>query len=145
MAFDWKDIETIDQSLAGSLQAVNSSLASFFAAIITVAWVIILSNMKSLWLMPPTVLYFLTSWFPPPSLVLLIGSWRLDIWIQDAICEEWNPTQGPPFSLTLENYSKESSLSGHFLPKVDFSIIFTWKLIQPLKSDSTSYRSGITC
>ncbi|KAF9526193.1 multidrug resistance-associated ABC transporter [Crepidotus variabilis] len=32
-----KDIETIDSSLAGSLQAVNSSLASFFAAIITVA------------------------------------------------------------------------------------------------------------
>ncbi|KAF8626899.1 hypothetical protein AX15_004637 [Amanita polypyramis BW_CC] len=32
-----KDIETIDMSLAGSLQAVNSSLASFFAAILTVA------------------------------------------------------------------------------------------------------------
>jgi hypothetical protein len=32
-----KDIETIDSSLAGSLQAVNSSLASFFASIITVA------------------------------------------------------------------------------------------------------------
>jgi hypothetical protein len=32
-----QDIETIDSSLAGSLQAVNSSLASFFAAIITVA------------------------------------------------------------------------------------------------------------
>ncbi|TFK37596.1 multidrug resistance-associated ABC transporter [Crucibulum laeve] len=32
-----KDIETIDSSLAGSLQAVNSTLASFFAAILTVA------------------------------------------------------------------------------------------------------------
>ncbi|KAF8963320.1 multidrug resistance-associated ABC transporter [Flammula alnicola] len=32
-----KDVETIDSSLAGSLQAVNSSLAGFFAAIITVA------------------------------------------------------------------------------------------------------------
>ncbi|PPQ62804.1 hypothetical protein CVT24_000498 [Panaeolus cyanescens] len=32
-----KDIETIDSSLAGSLQAVNSSLASFFAAIVIVA------------------------------------------------------------------------------------------------------------
>ncbi|KAF8812935.1 multidrug resistance-associated ABC transporter [Phlegmacium glaucopus] len=32
-----KDVETIDLSLAGSLQAVNSSLASFFASIITVA------------------------------------------------------------------------------------------------------------
>ncbi|TFK26992.1 hypothetical protein FA15DRAFT_614912 [Coprinopsis marcescibilis] len=32
-----KDIETIDSSLAGSLQAVNSSLASFFAAIIIIA------------------------------------------------------------------------------------------------------------
>jgi hypothetical protein len=32
-----KDIETIDSSLAGSLQAVNSSLASFFASILTVA------------------------------------------------------------------------------------------------------------
>ncbi|KAF8887923.1 multidrug resistance-associated ABC transporter [Gymnopilus junonius] len=32
-----KDVETIDSSLAGSLQAVNSSLASFFASIITVA------------------------------------------------------------------------------------------------------------
>jgi hypothetical protein len=30
---------TIDSSLAGSLQSVNSSLASFFAAIITVALV----------------------------------------------------------------------------------------------------------
>ncbi|KAF8345519.1 multidrug resistance-associated ABC transporter [Amanita rubescens] len=32
-----KDMETIDMSLAGSLQAVNSSLASFFTAILTVA------------------------------------------------------------------------------------------------------------
>ncbi|KAF8989421.1 multidrug resistance-associated ABC transporter [Cyathus striatus] len=32
-----KDIQTIDYRLAGSLQAVNSSLAGFFAAIITVA------------------------------------------------------------------------------------------------------------
>ena len=32
-----QNIETIDSSLAGSLQAVNSSLASFFAAIINVA------------------------------------------------------------------------------------------------------------
>ncbi|KAF9007200.1 hypothetical protein BDQ17DRAFT_1351594 [Cyathus striatus] len=31
------DIETIDSSLAGSLQAVNSSLAGFFAAVLTVA------------------------------------------------------------------------------------------------------------
>ena len=35
----WKDMATIDSSLAGSLQSVNSSLASFFAAIITVALV----------------------------------------------------------------------------------------------------------
>jgi hypothetical protein len=34
-----QDIETIDSSLAGSLQAVNSSLANFFASIITVAQV----------------------------------------------------------------------------------------------------------
>ncbi|KAF9447375.1 hypothetical protein P691DRAFT_782489 [Macrolepiota fuliginosa MF-IS2] len=34
-----KDIETIDMSLAGSLQAVNSSLASFFAAILIVTYV----------------------------------------------------------------------------------------------------------
>ncbi|KAF9442979.1 multidrug resistance-associated ABC transporter [Macrolepiota fuliginosa MF-IS2] len=34
-----KDIETIDTSLAGSLQAVNSSLASFFAAILAVTFV----------------------------------------------------------------------------------------------------------
>ncbi|KAG6881440.1 hypothetical protein C0995_001885, partial [Termitomyces sp. Mi166 len=32
-----KDIETIDSSLAGSLQAVNTSLANFFASIILVA------------------------------------------------------------------------------------------------------------
>ncbi|KAG7443764.1 multidrug resistance-associated ABC transporter [Guyanagaster necrorhizus] len=32
-----KDIEVIDSSLAGSMQAVNSSLASFFASILTVA------------------------------------------------------------------------------------------------------------
>ncbi|KAF9555963.1 multidrug resistance-associated ABC transporter [Agrocybe pediades] len=32
-----KDVETIDSSLAGSLQAVNSSLAGFFASIITVS------------------------------------------------------------------------------------------------------------
>ncbi|TRM65424.1 hypothetical protein BD626DRAFT_454236 [Schizophyllum amplum] len=32
-----KDIETIDTSLASSLQAVNSSLASFFAAVLTIA------------------------------------------------------------------------------------------------------------
>ncbi|KAG6830506.1 hypothetical protein H0H92_000347 [Tricholoma furcatifolium] len=34
-----KDIETIDSSLAGSLQAVNTSLANFFSAIILVAFV----------------------------------------------------------------------------------------------------------
>ncbi|KAF9442983.1 hypothetical protein P691DRAFT_713861, partial [Macrolepiota fuliginosa MF-IS2] len=34
-----KDIETIDMSLAGSLQSVNSSLASFFAAILAVTFV----------------------------------------------------------------------------------------------------------
>ncbi|KAF9027408.1 multidrug resistance-associated ABC transporter [Hymenopellis radicata] len=32
-----KDIETIDSSLAGSMQAVNSSLAAFFVSILTVA------------------------------------------------------------------------------------------------------------
>jgi hypothetical protein len=32
-----KDIETIDSSLAGSLQAVNSALASFFAGIVIIA------------------------------------------------------------------------------------------------------------
>jgi ABC-type multidrug transport system fused ATPase/permease subunit len=32
-----KDIETVDSSLASSLQAVNSSLATFFASILTVA------------------------------------------------------------------------------------------------------------
>ena len=37
-----KDIETIDSSLAGSLQAVNSSLASFFASILIVAYVFFL-------------------------------------------------------------------------------------------------------
>ena len=39
MVFDGKDISTIDSSLAGSLQSVNSSLATFFASIITVALV----------------------------------------------------------------------------------------------------------
>ncbi|KAF8890917.1 multidrug resistance-associated ABC transporter [Infundibulicybe gibba] len=34
-----KDIETIDSSLAGSLQAVNSSLAAFLASILTVAFI----------------------------------------------------------------------------------------------------------
>ena len=37
--FCLKDMTTIDSSLASSLQSVNSSLASFFAAIITVALV----------------------------------------------------------------------------------------------------------
>jgi len=37
-----KDIETIDNNLASSLSAVNSSLASFAAAIITVACVVFL-------------------------------------------------------------------------------------------------------
>ena len=32
-----KDVMTIDTSLAGSMQAVNGSLATFFAAILTVA------------------------------------------------------------------------------------------------------------
>lgn len=34
-----KDVETIDNNLASSLSAVNSSLATFAAAIITVAYV----------------------------------------------------------------------------------------------------------
>lgn len=37
-----KDIETIDNNLASSLSAVNSSLATFAAAIITVAYVVLL-------------------------------------------------------------------------------------------------------
>ena len=37
-----KDIETIDNNLASSLSAVNSSLATFIAAIITVAYVVAL-------------------------------------------------------------------------------------------------------
>jgi hypothetical protein len=32
-----KDIKTIDTEVAASLQAVNSSLASFFASIVTIA------------------------------------------------------------------------------------------------------------
>ena len=39
MAFVWKDMSTIDSSLASSLQSVNSSLANFFASVITVALV----------------------------------------------------------------------------------------------------------
>ena len=104
-----KDMATIDSSLAGSLQSVNSSLASFFAAIITVASVwfyfqLLKSSNKCIY---PTVLYFLTSWCPPSLLVLPIMSWRLDTWIQDAICEEWNPIQDHPFSQTLEKYWRE--------------------------------------
>ncbi|EKM76533.1 hypothetical protein AGABI1DRAFT_122491 [Agaricus bisporus var. burnettii JB137-S8] len=34
-----KDIETIDTSLAGSLQAVNSSLAGFFVSVLTIAFI----------------------------------------------------------------------------------------------------------
>jgi hypothetical protein len=37
-----KDIETIDLTLASSLQVVNSSLASFFVSILTVSWVLVL-------------------------------------------------------------------------------------------------------
>uniref|UniRef100_A0A0W0EW54 Putative multidrug resistance-associated ABC transporter n=1 Tax=Moniliophthora roreri TaxID=221103 RepID=A0A0W0EW54_MONRR len=48
-----KDIETIDASLAGSLQAVNSSLASFFASIITIAVVF------PLFLLPASVIGFI--------------------------------------------------------------------------------------
>jgi len=36
----FQDIETVDSSLAGSLQAVNASLATFAASIITVALVV---------------------------------------------------------------------------------------------------------
>ncbi|KAF9070335.1 multidrug resistance-associated ABC transporter [Rhodocollybia butyracea] len=48
-----KDIETIDSSLAGSLQTVNSSLASFFASIFTIAFVF------PLFLIPASVLGFI--------------------------------------------------------------------------------------
>jgi ABC-type multidrug transport system fused ATPase/permease subunit len=41
-----KDIETVDSSLASSLQAVNTSLASFFASVLTVSIIF-----------PPFVLY----------------------------------------------------------------------------------------
>ncbi|KAF5391763.1 hypothetical protein D9757_001642 [Collybiopsis confluens] len=47
-----KDIETIDSSLAGSLQNVNSSLANFFASVITIAVIF------PLFLIPATVLGF---------------------------------------------------------------------------------------
>ncbi|PFH45713.1 hypothetical protein AMATHDRAFT_158119 [Amanita thiersii Skay4041] len=54
-----KDIETIDTSLAGSLQAVNSSLASFFAAVLTVA--------------------FVFPWFLIPALIIGFGYYELAI------------------------------------------------------------------
>ncbi|KAL0574916.1 hypothetical protein V5O48_007038, partial [Marasmius crinis-equi] len=47
-----KDIETIDTSLAGTLQAVNSSLASFFASVITIVVVF------PLFLIPATIFGF---------------------------------------------------------------------------------------
>jgi hypothetical protein len=37
-----KDIETIDSNLAGSLQAVNSSMAGYFVSIVTVSYVLFL-------------------------------------------------------------------------------------------------------
>jgi ABC-type multidrug transport system fused ATPase/permease subunit len=40
----FQDIETVDSSLAGSLQAVNSSLATFAASVITVASVAVAPN-----------------------------------------------------------------------------------------------------
>ncbi|KAJ4488293.1 ABC transporter type 1, transmembrane domain-containing protein [Lentinula aciculospora] len=48
-----KDIETIDSSLAGSLQNVNSSLANFFASVITIAVIF------PFFLVPATVLGFI--------------------------------------------------------------------------------------
>jgi len=45
-----KDIETVDSSLAGSLQAVNSSLATFAASVITVAFIF------PLFLLPATII-----------------------------------------------------------------------------------------
>jgi ABC-type multidrug transport system fused ATPase/permease subunit len=47
-----KDVETIDSSLAGTLQAVNSSLATFFAAILTVGVIF------PLFLIPATLIGF---------------------------------------------------------------------------------------
>lgn len=41
-----KDIETIDNNLASSLSAVNSSLATFAAAILTVAYVALLFSKR---------------------------------------------------------------------------------------------------
>ncbi|KAK1225752.1 hypothetical protein PQX77_011295 [Marasmius sp. AFHP31] len=48
-----KDIETIDTSLAGTLQAVNSSMASFFASVITIVVVF------PFFLLPATVFGFI--------------------------------------------------------------------------------------
>ncbi|KAJ3937406.1 MAG: hypothetical protein NXY57DRAFT_981367 [Lentinula lateritia] len=48
-----KDIETIDSSLAGSLQNVNSSLANFFASVITIAVIF------PFFLLPATILGFI--------------------------------------------------------------------------------------
>ena len=44
MVFDWKDISTIDQYLGGSLQSVNSSLASFFAQALIITVPVTLSR-----------------------------------------------------------------------------------------------------
>lgn len=77
-----KDVETIDSSLAGSLQAVNSSLAGFFASIIVVAYVPLIrhvleeTNQRNT--APQTVLSSLTSSFQQFSLALPIVNWLSD-------------------------------------------------------------------
>ena len=88
------------------------------------------------------VLCFLASCFLLPSLVWFIGTWRLDVWIRDAICDEW--IQDLLFFRTLENYSRESSLSEHFLPQKGSSTIFMSRLIWLPRSNSTLYHEQLT-
>ena len=50
-----KDIETVDGTLAGSLQAVNSSLATFLASILTVVYVYMQCLLLSVLMRTPPV------------------------------------------------------------------------------------------
>ena len=65
-----KDVETIDNNLASSLSAVNSSLATFAAAILTVAYVPFLfigqrNSLQYIW-----TCSFVFPWFFIPAIVI---------------------------------------------------------------------------
>jgi ABC-type multidrug transport system fused ATPase/permease subunit len=135
---------TIDSSLASSLQSVNSSLASFFVAIITVALVIILSKRSLLTSASDSVVF---PYFLVPALFIGFAYRELAIGYlntgRDLRRMESN-TRSPIFSdfgeilegiVTVRAFSAEKRFLNNVFVKIDITTKVGFFYLMPFSSN----------